>query len=142
MKTSRRPGTFRPSKTSIGPIPTRVEQEIAIADHGHGFVCAKLEPDGLFLRRGLEQLYDFADDLAQVGNTGRSCPVARLDLPEEQRLVLLLIAVEDFSYEQTARLLDVPLGTVMSRLSRGREHLSQYMNGDRVQGRSLPTTVK
>jgi RNA polymerase sigma-70 factor (ECF subfamily) len=44
-------------------------------------------------------------------------------LPEEQRSVLLLIAVEDLSYEEAARVLGVPIGTVMSRLSRGREQL-------------------
>jgi RNA polymerase sigma-70 factor (ECF subfamily) len=52
------------------------------------------------------------------------------ELPEEQRSVLLLIAVEDFSYRETARVLGLPIGTVMSRLSRGRERLRQYMNGD------------
>jgi RNA polymerase sigma-70 factor (ECF subfamily) len=51
------------------------------------------------------------------------------ELPEEQRSVLLLIGVEDLSYEETARILGLPIGTVMSRLSRGREHLRQYMNG-------------
>jgi RNA polymerase sigma-70 factor, ECF subfamily len=64
------------------------------------------------------------------------------ELPEEQRSVLLLIAVEDFSYRETARVLGLPIGTVMSRLSRGREHLRQYMNGDRIRARSLLTTVK
>ena len=54
------------------------------------------------------------------------------ELPEEQRSVLLLIAVEGFSYRETARVLGLPIGTVMSRLSRGREHLRQYMNGDRI----------
>jgi RNA polymerase sigma-70 factor (ECF subfamily) len=52
-------------------------------------------------------------------------------LPEEQRAVLFLIGVEDLSYEEVARALGVPTGTVMSRLSRGRERLRQYMNGDR-----------
>lgn len=52
------------------------------------------------------------------------------ELPAEQRSVLLLIAVEDFSYKEAARILSVPIGTVMSRLSRGRERLRQYMNGD------------
>jgi RNA polymerase sigma-70 factor (ECF subfamily) len=51
-------------------------------------------------------------------------------LPEEQRSVLFLVAVEDLSYEQTARVLGVPIGTVMSRLSRGRERLRLFMNRD------------
>jgi RNA polymerase sigma-70 factor, ECF subfamily len=50
-------------------------------------------------------------------------------LPEEQRAVLLLVGVEDLSYEETARVLGVPIGTVMSRLSRGRERLRQHMYG-------------
>ena len=51
-------------------------------------------------------------------------------LPEEQRTVLLLIGVEDLSYEEAARVLSVPIGTVMSRLHRGRERLRQHMRGD------------
>jgi RNA polymerase sigma-70 factor (ECF subfamily) len=57
------------------------------------------------------------------------------ELPEEQHSVLLLIAVEDFSYRETARVLGLPIGTVMSRLSRGRERLRQYMNGDHARAR-------
>lgn len=51
-------------------------------------------------------------------------------LPEEQRSVMLLIAVEDLSYREAARVLGVPVGTVMSRLSRARERLRQHMYGD------------
>jgi RNA polymerase sigma-70 factor (ECF subfamily) len=46
-------------------------------------------------------------------------------LPEEQRAVLLLVSVEDLSYAEAARVLDIPIGTVMSRLSRGREKLAR-----------------
>jgi RNA polymerase sigma-70 factor (ECF subfamily) len=53
-------------------------------------------------------------------------------LTEEQRAVLILVGVDDFSYEEAARILELPIGTVMSRLSRGREHLRRYMNGDHV----------
>jgi RNA polymerase sigma factor (sigma-70 family) len=63
------------------------------------------------------------------------------ELPEEQRAVLLLIAVEDFSYRETARVLGLPIGTVMSRLSRAREHLRQYMNGGRIGARQRTVTV-
>lgn len=50
--------------------------------------------------------------------------LAALDrLPEDQKTVLLLISVEEMTYAQAASILDVPIGTVMSRLARGRERL-------------------
>jgi RNA polymerase sigma-70 factor (ECF subfamily) len=50
-------------------------------------------------------------------------------LPEEQRAVLLLVAVEDLSYADAAEVLGVPVGTVMSRLSRARDRLQREMDG-------------
>ena len=50
-------------------------------------------------------------------------------LPEEQRAVLLLVAVEDLSYADAAKVLNIPVGTVMSRLSRARERLQQEIEG-------------
>ncbi len=47
-------------------------------------------------------------------------------LPEEQRSVVLLVSVEDLSYAETAAVLGIPIGTVMSRLARGREKLREY----------------
>ena len=44
-------------------------------------------------------------------------------LPEGQRAVLALVAIEGLSYKETAETLDLPVGTVMSRLSRAREAL-------------------
>jgi RNA polymerase sigma-70 factor (ECF subfamily) len=44
-------------------------------------------------------------------------------LPDDQRAVVLLVGLEQFTYEEAARVLEIPLGTVMSRLSRGRERL-------------------
>jgi RNA polymerase sigma factor (sigma-70 family) len=54
---------------------------------------------------------------------------ALADLPEEQRCMLLLVSVEDLSYAEAARILGIPIGTVMSRLSRGRERLQQLLEG-------------
>ncbi|CAM3741018.1 RNA polymerase sigma factor [Bordetella tumulicola] len=51
-------------------------------------------------------------------------------LPEEQKTVLLLVTVEDLSYADTAQALGIPIGTVMSRLSRARERLSKLMSGE------------
>lgn len=59
--------------------------------------------------------------------------LAALDaLPEEQRSVMLLVSVEDLSYEEAARALAVPVGTVMSRLSRAREKMRRFMETGRT----------
>jgi len=50
-------------------------------------------------------------------------------LPAEQREVLLLVAVEQMSYAQASRVLSLPVGTVMSRLSRARERMRAAMAG-------------
>jgi RNA polymerase sigma-70 factor (ECF subfamily) len=51
---------------------------------------------------------------------------ALASLPDEQRAVVLLVGVEDFSYAEAARILGLPIGTVMSRLSRGRERIRKW----------------
>lgn len=51
-------------------------------------------------------------------------------LPAEQREVLLLVGLEGLTYEAAARVADVPIGTVMSRLSRARESLRRQMDGE------------
>ena len=50
-------------------------------------------------------------------------------LPADQRAVLLLVALEDMSYQDAANVLAIPLGTVMSRLSRARSRLRELMDG-------------
>src|SRR5262249_22360853 len=50
-------------------------------------------------------------------------------LPPEQREVLLLVALEDMSYDSAAQALGIPIGTVMSRLARAREKLRAMLAG-------------
>jgi RNA polymerase sigma-70 factor (ECF subfamily) len=50
-------------------------------------------------------------------------------LADEQREILLLVALEEMSYADIASALGIPIGTVMSRLSRGRERLRLIMEG-------------
>ena len=70
--------------------------------------------------------------LTTVPNQGKRLELRDLEraiakLPEEQRSVLLLVGLEGMRYEEVATVLDVPVGTIRSRLSRGREMLRQLM---------------
>ena len=49
------------------------------------------------------------------------------ELPEDQRQVILLVGLEGMSYDDTATILNIPVGTVRSRLSRGRDLLRRLM---------------
>lgn len=62
----------------------------------------------------------------------RDMQTALQALPAEQREILLLVALEEMTYEEVAATLRIPLGTVMSRLSRARERLRALMEGKAV----------
>jgi RNA polymerase sigma-70 factor (ECF subfamily) len=62
------------------------------------------------------------------------CALARL--PDEQREVILLVGLEGMSYESAAGILSVPVGTVRSRLSRGRDTLRSLMGFPERAGRA------
>jgi len=84
--------------------------------------------------RQTEALDEEMPELAQRAAQGDSLVVRDLEraiaaLPSAQREVLLLVALEDLSYEETARVLDIPVGTVMSRLARAREKVRALMSG-------------
>src|SRR5687767_8093297 len=51
-------------------------------------------------------------------------------LPEDQQSALVLVGVEDLSYAEAASIVGVPVGTIMSRLSRARNRLRSLMNGE------------
>ena len=65
-------------------------------------------------------------DWSQLRDIGSA--LARL--PIEQREVVLLVGLEQFTYEEAARVLEVPIGTIMSRLSRARERLRALLGGE------------
>jgi RNA polymerase sigma factor (sigma-70 family) len=84
--------------------------------------------------RVTDTLDDELPELAQRASQGDALLVRDLDraiarLPAEQRAVLLLVTLEEMSYEEVARALGIPIGTVMSRLSRAREKLRMMMLG-------------
>ncbi len=74
----------------------------------------------------LEGGRDTAEHLLDLAQTRR----ALLALPEEQRSVLCLVVLEGMTYQEAAAALDVPIGTVMSRLSRGRAAMVGRMSAD------------
>ena len=53
-------------------------------------------------------------------------------LTPDQQSVLVLIAIEGLSYAEAAEALDIPIGTLMSRLARGREALRRLIRGDEI----------
>ncbi len=78
------------------------------------------------------QLDDMVDaGHAEDASVGIDLERALARLPDDQREVLLMVTVEDFSYACLARVTGVPIGTVMSRLSRGRRRLREAMEGTR-----------
>ncbi len=84
--------------------------------------------------RVTDTLEDELPELAQRASQGDTLLLRDLDraiarLPAEQRAVLLLVTLEEMSYEEVARALGIPTGTVMSRLSRAREKLRMMMLG-------------
>lgn len=59
-------------------------------------------------------------------------------LPEEQRAVVLLVGLEQLRYDEVATVLELPIGTVMSRLHRGRERLRRLLAGEAAPGVAGP----
>ncbi len=99
-------------------------------------------------RRGEGQTVDVEEVFDLSGTDGTQDMENRLllertlsaiqDLPDEQREVLLLVCVEELSYRETADVLEVPIGTVMSRLARGRKQLAAVLGIKSDVARSAP----
>jgi len=88
------------------------------------------------IRRGNDaNIDDVEDRLVQSASQTDSVVVRDLqramqELPSEQVEVLVLVALEGMAYREVAEILDIPLGTVMSRLSRARQSLRKYLDGE------------
>lgn len=85
-------------------------------------------------RRPVAPLDEEMPELAQPARETDTLVLRDLDaairrLPPDQREVLLLVALEEMSYEETAGTLGIPIGTVMSRLARAREKLRAMLSG-------------
>ena len=86
-------------------------------------VLRSVDPDGEAWPDLGPPVADHADDVA----SGMDAAAALAQVPEEFRVTLVLADVEDLPYEEIARILDVPVGTVKSRVHRGRLALARAM---------------
>jgi RNA polymerase sigma-70 factor, ECF subfamily len=88
-------------------------------------------------RRGVHVDVDALADMS--GDDGRTITEARSELahaqaamaalPDDQRIVLALVVIDGRSYREAAEILELPIGTVMSRISRARHAIDLCLNG-------------
>ena len=74
----------------------------------------------------VEAYYDWEDEFLR-DEMSAEVERALSELPAEYRLAILLADVEEFTYEEIARVTECPIGTVMSRLNRGRKMLARLI---------------
>lgn len=97
----------------------RRPQETDVDDVDDLYLYRRVRSADFSSRSAEETLFDlFTDDEVKQ---------ALEDLPESFRLPVLLADVEGFSYREIAEMLDVPIGTVMSRLHRGRKSMQKAL---------------
>lgn len=84
---------------------------------------------------GLEEEPEQADETPEIDEVDREKLTAALaDLPGEFRVVVLMFYFEELSYQEIASELEIPIGTVMSRLSRAKGHLRRRLQTQKVIG--------
>jgi RNA polymerase sigma-70 factor (ECF subfamily) len=101
-------------------------------------IVQNLWRDELRAHRRLAEPLEAAEN--RVGEDGREVTMRHLQiseaavalqaLPEDQRMVMVLVVLDDMSYQQAAEVLGVPIGTVMSRLARARGRMAEALGGD------------
>lgn len=104
--------TFRNIRRHDGRNPVNVDSEVVEQAEAAGPEGAQYNPEQLLARATLDADLQAALD----------------DLPDAFRQAVWLRDVEEFSYAEIARMIDVPIGTVMSRISRGRKMLYERLS--------------
>ncbi|MHB1351782.1 MAG: RNA polymerase sigma factor [Thiobacillus sp.] len=94
--------------------------------------------DHLRSRREFEDIADWEEELESAGDSPEACSdrervvacirAAVAQLPPAQRQVVTLVDLEEFGYAEVAGILNIPVGTVMSRLSRARANLKKRLD--------------
>jgi RNA polymerase sigma-70 factor (ECF subfamily) len=92
-----------------------------------------MEEGDYFLYNKLEEAGQAQDEQRIVDRLSQDAVVHALsNVPHDFRDVIVLVDIGDFSYQEAAQILDVPIGTVMSRLHRGRRILKSELAGAAV----------
>jgi RNA polymerase sigma-70 factor (ECF subfamily) len=81
----------------------------------------------------IEPYYDWEEEFLK-DEFSANVKRALSELPTEYRMAVLLADVEEFTYEEIARIMECPIGTVMSRLNRARRMLVRLIQGQREEG--------
>ena len=89
-------------------------------------------------RRGIT--IDIDEAVSLTGDDGRAVVEGRSDLnqaraamaalPDEQRVLMALVVLDGRSYKEAAEILDIPIGTVMSRIARARQSIDRALRGE------------
>jgi RNA polymerase sigma-70 factor (ECF subfamily) len=96
----------------------------------HNVFVNQLRARGARPEEPLDDAFEVAGAVSSVDRLDmRDLDAALAALPVEQREVVLLVGLEELSYAEASRALGIPIGTVMSRLFRGRERLRALMGG-------------
>ena len=125
-------GTYPPRALGSGVLPGSTEEA------GTGASArskSKKEKEAVDLPSSLES----PEDNAEREELRRAIVSGLAALPEERRLAILLVDVQGMSYEEAAQVMDCSLGTVKSRISRGRGELRDILRGT---GELLPSRFR
>ena len=95
--------------------------------------------DGALAAANLPSDQESPEEFAERGELRRTIVVGLDSLPEERKMAILLVDVEGFSYEETATALNCSVGTVKSRISRGRRELRDFLKDA---GELLPSGLR
>jgi len=90
-------------------------------------VRGRARRDKLFVAEELGE--NVGSDVVATETELMSVQVAMSRLPEEQRIAVALVLIEGLSYKEAAAVMQIPIGTVTSRLARGREALQKMLGG-------------
>lgn len=97
------------------------------------------DPDSIPSALNIPDTGESPEDHAERGDLNRAIQAGLNTLPQEQRLAILLVDVQGFSYEEAGLSMNCSLGTVKSRVSRGRGSLRDHL---RQQGELLPSQYR